>query len=64
MNNKCIYQDCYHCTHYKFNPNKDGNYIGKGHCLIYDKQSDPEDGDNCKHFYCTLIKDVCDRRKK
>lgn len=45
---------CDYCRFYNFNPGQGGCYMGKGYCVLNEKNMDPSDG--CKKFICFSYK--------
>jgi len=45
---------CDFCFNYRFNPNKNGAYLGLGYCIKHKIHLDPEEGEDCEDFNCNL----------
>jgi len=54
---------CDFCKYYRFNPGKDGEYLGAGYCKKHKKRMDPAEGEDCWDFYCSMHLTLIDKIK-
>lgn len=56
--NDVCFPICDFCRYYNFNPGKGGVYLGKGYCVLYEENREPDD--ECKYFICINYKMISD----